>query len=60
MTFEEGDTVTRKTGGPMMSVEATPHRGDGLINCIWLDHENHVQRDCFAPQTLLKWRIVEE
>lgn len=59
MTFEEGDTVTRKTGGPMMTVEMT-RLEDGLVNTVWLDADNHVQRDCFAANTLLKWRLVEE
>jgi len=58
VTFEEGDTVTRKTGGPMMTVEDI--RGDDIVSTVWFDADNHVHRDCFAANTLLKWRIVEE
>lgn len=58
MKFAEGDVVTRKTGGPMMTVEVT--RTDDLVATVWFDASNHVHRDCFAPSTLLKWRIVEE
>lgn len=58
MTFSEGDVVTRKTGGPMMTVEEI--RSDYLVAVVWFDADDHVHRDCFAPNTLLKWRIVEE
>lgn len=58
MTLTEGDVVTRKTGGPMMTVEDI--RNDDLVAVVWLDTNNQVQRDCFAAITLLKWRIVEE
>ncbi len=58
MTFAEGDVVTRKTGGPMMTVEDI--RNDELVACIWFDGNHQVQRDCFAASTLLKWQVVKE
>lgn len=60
MKFVEGDVVTRKVGGPMMTVEDVRPRDDDLVACIWFDGNNQVQRDCFAANTLLKWQIVKE
>lgn len=58
LIFKEGDVVSRKTGGPLMTVEET--RVDGFIATVWFDVGAQVQRDCFAPQTLLKWCLVED
>lgn len=57
-TFSEGDVVSRKLGGPLMTIEANM-RQDDFVACIWFDGEGHVQRDCFAPITLQKWQPVE-
>ena len=56
VTFAEGDIVSRKVGGPLMTVEAS--RTDKFIQCVWLDGA-HVQRDAFAPHTLNKWKLVD-
>ena len=58
MKFTEGDVVSRKTGGPLITVEDI--RTDELVACVWFDANHHAQRDCFAPSTLLKWRLVME
>lgn len=58
MTFDEGDVVSRKTGGPMMTVEKI--RSDDLLATVWFDVDGRVQRDAFAPNTLLKWQLVSE
>lgn len=58
MKFAEGDVVTRKTGGPMMTVEDT--RSDELVSVVWFDSENHVHRDCFAACSLIKWQQVAD
>jgi uncharacterized protein YodC (DUF2158 family) len=58
MRFSEGDFVSRKIGGPLMTVEDS--RDDGLVAVVWLDLENRVHRDCFSPNTLNKWHLVEE
>ena len=58
MTFREGDVVSRKIGGPLMTVEEI--RSDELVSVCWFDLEGHVQRDAFAAHTLLKWQLVSE
>ena len=64
MKFAEGDVVSRKTGGPFMTVEDVRDAsfpGDvALIHTIWFDADNHVQRDVFAANTLIKWQEVKE
>ncbi|OAF05450.1 hypothetical protein AYJ54_00660 [Bradyrhizobium centrolobii] len=57
MTFREGDVVSRKAGGPLMTVEDV--RADSLVAVVWFDADAHVQRDVFAPNTLHKWKLVE-
>jgi len=59
MAFEEGDVVSRKTGGPLMTVESLK-RVDGLICTIWFDTSGRVQRDAFAARTLQKWLPAPE
>lgn len=56
--FCEGDVVTHKVGGPMMTVEGV--RIDGLVATVWIVDAGHVNRDTFSPSALLKWRIVKE
>lgn len=56
VTFAEGDIVSRKVGGPLMTVEAS--RTDKFIQCVWFDGA-HVRRDAFAPHTLNKWKLVD-
>lgn len=58
MKFVEGDVVSRKTGGPLMTVEDL--RSDELVAVVWFDAHGHVHRDCFAANTLLKWKQVED
>jgi uncharacterized protein YodC (DUF2158 family) len=58
MTFKEGDVVSRKIGGPLMTVEERRH--DDLVCVVWIDADGHVQRDVFAQQTLNKWRLAED
>ena len=55
MTFKEGDVVSRKIGGPLMTVEET--RMDGFVAVVWFDTAGTVQRDAFAPVTLNRWRL---
>lgn len=57
MTFDEGDVVTRITGGPLMTVEKL--RNDEFVAAVWFDNNGRLHRDTFAPNTLLKWRLVE-
>lgn len=57
-TFKEGDVVSRRTGGPLMTVEDS--RSDDLVATVWFDVDGHVCRDCFALNTLQKWQLVEE
>lgn len=58
MKFAEGDVVSRKIGGPLMTVEDS--RSDSFIAVVWFDIEGRVQRDSFAPTTLHKWQLVKE
>ncbi len=58
LIFKEGDAVSRKTGSPLMTVEET--RNDGFVATVWFDGEGSIHRDSFAPQTLLKWQLVED
>ena len=58
MTYLEGDVVSKKTGGPLMTVEGA--RTDGFVSAQWFDADGHIQRDAFAPSVLLKWKLVEE
>jgi uncharacterized protein YodC (DUF2158 family) len=58
MKFSEGDVVSRKIGGPLMTVEDV--RQDEFIACIWFDGEGHVQRDTFHPSILHKWILATE
>jgi len=44
VTFVDGNAVTRKTGGPMMTVEAV--RTDRFVQCIWFDG-GELRRDTF-------------
>lgn len=57
-TFKEGDVVTRKTGGPLMTVEEI-HPNDSFVRVVWFDLEQHVHRDAFAGVTLQKWQAVD-
>jgi uncharacterized protein YodC (DUF2158 family) len=54
--YSVGDIVSRKVGGPLMTVEAS--RTDKFIQCVWFDGA-HVRRDAFAPHTLNKWKLVD-
>lgn len=56
-TFKEGDVVSRRTGGPLMTVEDI--RIDRLVCVVWFDAQGHVGREAFAPETLTKWKEVE-
>jgi uncharacterized protein YodC (DUF2158 family) len=58
VNFKEGDVVTKKTGGPMMTVEEI--RTDHFVSAQWFDHEGHIQRDAFVSSTLLKWKLAED
>ena len=55
--FSEGDVVSRKVGGPLMTVEDI--RQDEFVATIWFDLEGHVQRDAFSPSILQKWIPVD-
>lgn len=56
--FKEGDVVSRKIGGPLMTVEDT--REDQFVAVVWFDADGHVHRDVFAPIILQKWQAVEQ
>lgn len=57
MKFDKGDVVSKKVGGPLMTVELT--RTDGLVSCQWFN-DGHLHRDCFDPNTLNKWELVQD
>lgn len=58
MKFQEGDVVSRKIGGPLMTVE--DRRSDEFVSVVWFDLEGHVNRDAFAPDTLQKWILADD
>lgn len=50
--FKEGDVVRAKMGGPKMTVELLDD--DGVVNTVWFDLNNHIQRDAFHKDALEK------
>lgn len=58
MKFVEGDVVSRKIGGPLMTVEDV--RSDEFVSVVWFDVDGRVQRDAFDPVTLQKWQAATE
>lgn len=55
--FKEGDVVSCKAGGPLMTVEDI--RSDEFVAAVWFDLEGILHRDCFHPDALQKWLLVE-
>ena len=53
MTFQIGDTVKFKSGGPVMTVAATDagEKGD-QIRCEWFDTEGKPQHKLCVPDVL--------
>ena len=47
-SFNVGDTVRLKSGGPRMTVESL-EQFDGMdtVSCVWFDEKNEVQRQTF-------------
>lgn len=51
MTFQDGDVVQLKSGGPRMTVEGYE---DGLVVCVWFEEKNR-KSSTFKEATLVKW-----
>lgn len=51
MTFQVGDTVQLKSGGPIMTVEKA---SKGEVTCVWFDEKNQCQSKFFVPEVLKK------
>jgi uncharacterized protein YodC (DUF2158 family) len=50
-TFQTGDTVALKSGGPAMTIEDI---GGAFINCVWIDdagehHDQLIDPACLTP-----------
>ncbi|QIB34608.1 YodC family protein [Ancylobacter pratisalsi] len=60
MSFEPGDVVRLKSGGPAMTVEQVDilaATGKEAVWCTWFEkvgNRQMVQRDTFAPAMLIK------
>lgn len=50
MSFQAGDVVQLKSGGPLMTVVET--NDPGMVSCIWFNSENVVQEKAFSEDTL--------
>jgi uncharacterized protein YodC (DUF2158 family) len=49
MSFQVGDVVRLKSGGPTMTVEEID---DAAAYVVWMDAKGSVSRDSFPPQLL--------
>lgn len=47
-----GDTVSLKSGGPLMTVNSMI--GGSECECIWFDDEDHLQKSYFPTNALMK------
>ncbi len=64
MSFEPGDVVQLKSGGPAMMVKeigTLPYREEEGVWCIWFEQvgpRQEIKQDAFAPITLRKLEEV--
>ncbi len=49
MQFEIGDTVQRRRGGSVMTVERVQN---DEVDCVWFDDDDQLRRFCFRPKAL--------
>lgn len=53
MSFNKGDTVRLKSGGPTMTVENIQTiKGNVVIICTWFDKDNKYNSRPFTPEIL--------
>ena len=55
-SFNVGDTVQLKSGGPKMTVESLQEfEGTETVDCVWFDEKKEVKRQTF-PAAILQER----
>lgn len=51
MTFNKGDLVKLKSGGPTMTVTEVAEKPGGYVHCVWFDGKKKLD-DSFDPESL--------
>jgi len=63
MSFQEGDQVCLKSGGPVMTVEQEAEfAGATRVSCVWFEHNGKKQsvvREKFFPGTLETYQEID-
>jgi|HubBroStandDraft_2_1064218.scaffolds.fasta_scaffold1350776_2 uncharacterized protein YodC (DUF2158 family) len=55
--FAVGSRVRLSSGGPKMVIFGL---GDGIVWAMWMDEQQHLQRDSFVPEVLDKVATLNE
>jgi uncharacterized protein YodC (DUF2158 family) len=55
--FAVGDRVRLSSGGPKMVIFGL---GDSIVWAMWMDEQQHLQRDSFVPEVLDKVVTLNE
>lgn len=51
-TFNVGDVVQLKSGGPKMTVHGNGHYDGNNLLCVWFDKDQKIQSGDFNPSAL--------
>ncbi|MBD8008758.1 YodC family protein [Acinetobacter pecorum] len=54
MSFNVGEVVQLKSGGPLMTVSET--NDAGVVECTWFNSENNIQKQAFNQEMLKIYR----